>query len=79
MNKQLPQDLKKYFWDCDFNELSMDKFAFFISERILNFGNFDSVNWLLKQIDREFLIEVIKNSRNLNKKTRNYWKIKLCL
>ncbi len=71
----IPERFKKYFWDCDFENLGMQKYAFFIIERILNFGNVDSIKWLLSNTDRKMLMEVIEKSRNLNKKTRNYWRI----
>ncbi len=73
----IPEKFKKYFWDCDFENLSMQKYAFFIIERILNFGDVDSVKWLLSNTDRKMLMEVVEKSRNLNKKTRNYWRIML--
>jgi hypothetical protein len=73
----LPQMLSKYFWDCDFENLSMNQYGFFITERILNYGNIPSLQWLFTQIDKVFLAEVIDKSRNLNKKTRNYWNLVL--
>ncbi len=77
MKNQLPKRLSKYFWDCNFHELNMEKYAFFITERILNLGDMDSVKWLMNQIDHEFLKEVVEKSRNLDKKTRNYWEMVL--
>ena len=73
----IPTRFKKYFWDCDFEDLSMQKNAFFIIERILNFGDVDSVKWILSNTDRKMLVEVVERSRNLNKKTKNYWRIML--
>jgi len=73
MNKTLPETLKKYFWDCNFKEMNMDKYAFFIAERILSFGDMASLSWLIAETDRELLREVVEKSRNLDKKTRNYW------
>ncbi len=73
-SETIPVRFLKYFWDCDFNNLSFQKYDFFISERILNFGNLDSLKWLLSMIDRQRLMEVVEKSRNLNKKTRNYWR-----
>lgn len=73
----LPEELKKYFWDCAFDELQLSLHARFITERILNFGNMQAVRWLLSVIDRPFLQDVVQNSRNLDKKTRNFWKIML--
>jgi hypothetical protein len=77
MSKKIPEHFRKYFWDCEFDDLTMDQYAFFITERILNFGNMESVKWLLRQIDEEFLKTVVRKSRNLDKKTRNYWNFML--
>lgn len=74
-SKKIPVRFLKYFWDCDFDDLSIQKYDFFISERILNFGNMDSVKWLLSLVDQKRLKDVVVKSRNLNKKTRNYWRI----
>jgi hypothetical protein len=71
----LPKRYKKYFWDCDFNELTLEKYTFFISERILNYGNKESVKWLLNHISLELLNNVVSRSKNLDKKTRNYWQL----
>ncbi len=73
----LPETMRKYFWDCNFESLSMKAYSFFISERILNFGDLVSIKWLLSQIDKSHLKKVIQKSRNLDKKTRNYWSIML--
>jgi len=69
--------LRKYFWDCDFEALTMKQFPVFISERILNFGDIHSLRWLLAEIDKAFLTDLVSKSRNLNKKTKNYWKLML--
>ena len=70
---RLPGNLRKYFWDCDFDNLKVEEYAFFITERILNFGDLDALKWLLGQIDEEYLADVVNVSRNLNKKTKNFW------
>ena len=67
--------LRKYFWDCDFEALSMNQYPVFISERILNLGDIYSLRWLFSEIDKEFLINLVNKSRNLNKKAKNYWKL----
>ena len=67
--------LEKYFWDCDFNQLNTVDHGPFIAEHILNFGNQASVEWLLGQIDKNTLIKLVETSRNLDDKTRNYWRI----
>jgi len=76
-NPKLPQSLKKYFWDCPFSNLSPDNHSFFITERLIRFGNQDSIKWLLKNIDNNVLQNVVEKSRNLDPKTKNYWEIML--
>ena len=73
----LPEMLKEYLWDCNFDELSLDKYPFYITERILNYGDMTSLRWLLDRIDRKLLAEVVGKSRSLTKKARNYWEIML--
>ena len=75
---ELPEMLRKYFWDCSFEDLRLAQYPIFISERILNLGDMDSLRWLFSKIDKEFLIDLVNKSRNLNKKTKNYWKLMLC-
>ena len=77
MNNRLPDALRKYFWDCNFDDLSMERYPVFIVERVLNFGDMVSVKWLLANTERGFLKKLVENSRNINKKTRNYWTIML--
>ena len=73
-NPKLKPEFQKYFWDVDFKELSVQRYPRFIAERILNFGDTESINWLLKWADKDFLEKIIETSRNLNARTRNYWK-----
>jgi hypothetical protein len=74
---KLPLDLKKYFWDVAFDDLSLEKHTLFIAERILNYGDLDSIKWLLSHTGNNYIKSVVKNSRNLNAKTKNYWQIML--
>lgn len=75
--KELPERFKRYFWDVSFDELSFATNSRFIAERILNYGNQEDIKWLLSNLDRDFLKAIVKSSRNLNVKTRNYWKLVL--
>lgn len=71
----LPFEFQKYFWDVAFDELTFEKYPRFIAERLLNYGNLNDIRWLLAHTDQQFLAAIIENSRNLNDKTKNYWKI----
>jgi len=76
-NPDMPEEFRKYFWDVDYDDLSLEKYPKFIAERILNYGDLDAIKWLQAVLDREFIRSVILNSRNLNPKTKNYWKLML--
>lgn len=77
MNNNLPKDLNKYFWDVSFDELSFEKYPRFIAERIMNYGDLKAIKWLLSISGTELIRAVVKTSRNLNPKTKNFWQIKL--
>jgi hypothetical protein len=74
---KLPEGFKKYFWDVAFDELSLEKYPRFVAERLLNYGDLNVIEWLLAATSREFIRSVVKTSRNLNAKTKNYWQILL--
>lgn len=73
-NEPLPESFEKYFWDCDFVQLNMQNYYRFIVERVLNMGNTESVRWLLAHTEESLIREVVNGSKNLNDKTRNFWK-----
>jgi len=69
----IPEKFRKYFWDCDFNSLSMKKHAKFIIERVLNFGTLEDIQWIRKNVSSSYFREISTKSRRLDKRTRNYW------
>lgn len=71
----LPLEFKKYFWDCDFSALEWNKYKLFISERILSFGDIDSVNWLKSKLSSDELIDFVRKSKNIDPKTKNFWEV----
>jgi hypothetical protein len=74
---KLPPQLKRYFWDVTFDELTFEKYPRFIAERLLNYSDIEAVRWLLSVVDRQFIKSLLRDSRNLNAKTRNFWQIML--
>jgi len=74
---KIPEEFQRYFWDVTFDELSWVKNRQFIAERLLNYGGPREIKWLLSYTGNQFIKSVIKNSRNLNAKTKNYWEIML--
>ena len=72
---KLPEEFQRYFRDVSFEELTLDKYPGFIAERILNYGDLDAIKWLLSWTNKRFLKTIIDDNRNINPKTRNYWRI----
>jgi hypothetical protein len=73
----LPPEFKKYFWDCDFTQLTLREYAFFITERILVYGDLPALQWVMRTAGMECIRRVVRESRNLDKKTINFWELML--
>ena len=71
----LPAHWQEYFWDCDFSKLNQKQHMVFIAERILMFGTAKDLNFLFGLFDRDVLMKIATNSRRLDRKTRNFWRI----
>jgi len=77
LNSPLPLSFRKYFWDCPFDDLYLEKYPRFIAARILNFGDWEAVTWLFARGGRELVNKAVKNGRYVNNKTENFWKMML--
>jgi len=79
MNKEkqskLPAEFKKYFWDCNFNDLYLEQYKKFITERVLAYGNVKAVRWLFLHLSKEEIKDIALKSRRLDKRTVNFWKV----
>ena len=71
----IPTEFRRYFWDVEFEKLMLDENSRFIAERILNYGDLSGIKWLLSWADEQFIRNIRDNSRNLNAKTKNFWKL----
>ena len=69
----LPEKIRKFFWEYEGNEIEIQENWFFIIERLLEYGDFEAVKWAFKHFDQSQLVEVVKASRNLSKKTASMW------
>lgn len=71
---KLPEIFRKYFWDCDFYELSLERYPKFILERLLNYGTLEDIQWIKRKVGEAYFQQIATQSRRLDKKTLNYWK-----
>ena len=73
--KAIPKGLKRYFWDVDFRNLDKDKYSYFIIERILELGDRKAVEWMKNNFSKEEVKKVIYSSKNLSRKSANFWQL----
>ena len=64
-------------WDVDRSKLDINLHKTFIIERVLRYGLPEDVRWLLKTYSEEDLVKTIKSSKNIDRKTANYWTLHL--
>jgi hypothetical protein len=76
MTKQDRELLRPFFWDTDVSKLSLKKSRKSIIERVLKFGRVHHVKWMLHHFDDDEIIEVIRRSSNLDRRTANYWSLR---
>lgn len=75
--EKLPLKFKTLFWDVNFHELEWEKHKKYIAERILNFGDWDDLLWLKDRMSEKEIIALVNTSREINRKTKNYWNTRL--
>jgi hypothetical protein len=70
----VPEKLRPLFWDVDQSKLDLVKHKSFIIERVLNMGDQHALAWLRSMACDEEILQVVKNSRRLTRKTALCWK-----
>lgn len=69
----IPQYLFRYFWEVDASKVDVQKRARYIIERILEYGDMDAVKWMFNMYPKKVIVEVLKSSRSLSRKSANHW------
>lgn len=68
----MPNELKKYFWDTEFDKLDIKKNMKYIISRLYCYGDINEIKWLKSVYSDEDIKNVAKNSRNLKPLVANY-------
>jgi len=63
------------FWDVDAASIDPVKHQKFVIERTLRYGFPEDIRLLLSFYDNNSIQEAVRTSRNLDRKTANYWAI----
>lgn len=67
------------FWDTEADQIDPELHRTYIIERVLEHGREEDTQWLFQQYDRQLIAEVVRKSRRLSSKSKNYWGIILGL
>ncbi|MBI2315187.1 hypothetical protein HYU93_04000 [Candidatus Daviesbacteria bacterium] len=70
---KLPRSFKQYFWDVDFNKVSLEKSRSFILKRLLDRGDTSALKWVADNFQKEDIKALLLTSRDLSPKTANFW------
>jgi len=76
---QIPPYLRPFFWDVDLEKLSVTDFSCFIIIRLMEHRDEKAVQFLVKTYTPEEMISVVKKSRSLSKRSRNFRRVFLGL
>lgn len=69
----LPTFLKSVFWDVSSKEIDLEKDKNYVIARIAEKGKLKDVQWMKKTYGVPAIRRVVKNSRNVSLKTKNFW------
>jgi CRISPR/Cas system-associated protein Cas10 (large subunit of type III CRISPR-Cas system) len=75
--KRLPQFLKKYFWDVQFEKINLQENREYILRRILNYGDERAVAWMYANFEKSEMRSALTNFRGYSQKSANYWSLML--
>ena len=73
---KIPKSSSSLFWDTDMDTLDFKQHRRFIIERVLEQGTSTDAAWLLTQYPVSVIAEVVRTSRRLSEKSKNYWGLK---
>ena len=68
----MPEELKKYFWDTEFEKLDKIKNKKYIISRLYCYGDLKAIKWIKETYSKEDIKEVAIQSRDLKPLVANY-------
>ena len=69
----VPEFLRSYFWDVDFEELGVKTHPYLIIKRVLDRGNLHDIRWLVKTYGKDEIKKVVMETKDLARPTGNFW------
>jgi len=81
MASRLPDSLKKLFWDYDFKDITWEKDRDLIISRILSYGSYKDIKWLVRKLGTDELRcwITVRKGRGLDARQLRFWELVLDL
>jgi len=73
--RKLPEFLKEYFWDVEFEKIDLEKRRVYVLRRILDYGDKKALSWMWKNFSEEDIKNILYNYRGLSLKSANFWAV----
>ena len=70
---KLPESFRSYFWDVDFDTLTLEEAPMLILKRIIDRGDTKAVHWMMKRYSHDDIRKLIGKTRDLSQKSANFW------
>lgn len=70
---KLTKNFQPFFWDTDLKAIDLKKNRDFVICRLAEKGGMKEFRWLKNNFDIKQLKSVIKKSKNVSAKTKNFW------
>jgi len=74
---RLPEFLKKYFWEVNFEKLDVKKNSAYILIRLLEYGDEKAIGWMKRHFTKDDIENVLFHFRGISPKSANYWALML--
>ncbi len=71
----LPEFLKKYFWDTEFEKIILENRRIYVLKRILEYGDKKAVAWMRRNFTTTEMKNALVTFRGYSQKSANYWAI----
>jgi hypothetical protein len=77
MTRRIPESLRPFFWDVEFENLSVVDFSHFIISRLMEHGDEAALRFLMCTYSRRELVETLRTSRSISRRSRKFWALLL--
>ncbi|WKZ32816.1 MAG: hypothetical protein QY316_13055 [Thermodesulfobacteriota bacterium] len=71
----VPSEFYSLFWDVDPEKIDLEKNARYVIERVLELGDLKALKWIQMLYPTGLIVEILKTSRKISPKSKNFWTI----